>query len=259
MKFVSYVRCGKPGFGAAVEGGLVDLTGRVAPEIVSLKGLLAAGREADAAAYVKGRRAEFGMSDVALLPVLPDPDKVLCIGLNYETHRAETKRPEAKHPTVFMRFADSQMAHGAPMIRPRVTEKLDYEGELAIVIGKGGRYISKANALDHIAGYAAYNDGSVRDWQNHTHQFGPGKNFPATGGFGPYLVTPDEVGDYRKLPIETRLNGEVMQKATLADLIFSLEDIIEYCSAFTPLVAGDVIVTGTPGGVGARREPPLFM
>ena len=141
----------------------------------------------------------------------------------------------------------------------KFSERFDYEGELAIVIGKGGRDISEEKALDHVAGYSCYNDGSIRDWQRHTSQFTPGKNFPLTGPFGPYLVTSDEVGDYTELPIETRLNGEVMQKAKLSDLIFPIPKLINYISTFTPLTVGDVIVTGTPGGVGDRRDPPVYM
>jgi 2-keto-4-pentenoate hydratase/2-oxohepta-3-ene-1,7-dioic acid hydratase in catechol pathway len=259
MKLVSYVRTGSPGFGASVEGGIVDLTGRIAPDIVSLKGLLAADRVADARAYVDGRRADFARSDVRLLPVVPDPSKILCIGLNYEKHRAETRRPDSEYPAVFTRYADSQVADGEPIVRPRVSDRLDYEAELAIVIGCGGRYIDEAVAMEHVAGYSCYNDGSVRDWQRHTHQFTPGKTFPGTGAFGPWLVTADEVADYRQMSIRCILNGEVMQDATLDQLIFPLPRLIAYCSSFTPLQPGDVIITGTPGGVGDRREPPVYM
>jgi 2-keto-4-pentenoate hydratase/2-oxohepta-3-ene-1,7-dioic acid hydratase in catechol pathway len=179
--------------------------------------------------------------------------------LNYAKHQAETGRPDVDHPTIFTRFADSQVGHLQPMIKPDQSVRFDYEAELAVVIGQGGRFISEDDALSHVAGYACYNDGSIRDWQRHTSQFTPGKNFPGTGAFGPYLVTPDEVGDYKKLPIESRLNGEVMQKATLADLIFPIPRLLSYISEFTPLSSGDVIVTGTPGGVGDRREPPIYM
>ncbi len=259
MKFVSFVRTGSHGFGVWVDGGIVDLTGRIAPEIVSLKSLLAAGRIADARAYVEGRRADFARSDVRLLPVVPDPAKILCIGLNYEKHRAETKRAESDYPAVFTRYADSQVADREPIIKPRVSDRLDYEAELAIVIGRGGRYIDEAVAMEHVAGYSCYNDGSVRDWQRHTHQFTPGKTFPGTGAFGPWLVTADEVADYRQMSIRCILNGEVMQDATLDQLIFPIPRLIAYCSSFTPLQPGDVIITGTPGGVGDRREPPVFL
>jgi 2-keto-4-pentenoate hydratase/2-oxohepta-3-ene-1,7-dioic acid hydratase in catechol pathway len=209
--------------------------------------------------YVEGRAPEFSTADVTVLPPITDPSKILCVGLNYAKHQAETGRPDVEHPTIFTRFADSQVGHLQPMIKPDQSARFDYEAELAVVIGQGGRFISEDDALSHVAGYACYNDGSIRDWQRHTSQFTPGKNFPGTGAFGPYLVTPDEVGDYRKLPIESRLNGEVMQKATLADLIFPIPRLLSYISEFTALSSGDVIVTGTPGGVGDRREPPVYM
>lgn len=259
MKFISFTRLGKTGMGAVVDGGIVDLTGRIRPQIDSLKALIAADLVAEAADYVESCAPEMARSDVTLLPVIPDAGKILCVGLNYETHRAETKRPDAKYPTMFTRYADSQIAHGAPMIRPAVSERLDYEGEMAVIIGRGGRNIAEEDALSHVAGYACYNDGTIRDWQRHTHQFGPGKTFPGTGAFGPFMVSADTVGDYRELPIRTRLNGEVVQDATLADLIFPVPRLIAYISTYTPLSAGDVIVTGTPGGVGDRRDPPVYL
>ncbi len=151
------------------------------------------------------------------------------------------------------------MGHRQPAIIPRVSTEIDYEGELAVVIGKAGRYISKQRALSHVAGYSCYNDISVRDWQRHTTQFGPGKNFPSTGGFGPALVTADEIPDPQNLELTTRLNGEVVQHANTGQMIFSVADLIEYCSSFTALIPGDVIATGTPGGVGMKRNPPLYM
>ena len=212
-----------------------------------------------AADYLEGRTPDFAMSDVTLLPVIPNPAKIICIGLNYENHRKETKRPDVEHPTIFVRYPDSQVAHGQALIKPKSSERFDYEGEMAVIIGDGGRNISEETALDHVAGYACYNDGSVRNWQRHTSQFTPGKTFPGTGAFGPYMVTPDEVGDYTKLPIQTRLNGKIMQDAKLSDLIFPVPRLINYVSQFTPLAGGDVIVSGTPGGVGDKREPPVYM
>ena len=259
MRFVSFIRGGVPGFGAVVEGGIVDLSDRLGAGIGTLKAAIDGDLLGAAEALVRGRAAGLAWSDVTLLPVIPDPGKILCVGLNYENHRVETKRPEAAHPAIFVRFADSQVAHRQPIIRPAVSDRLDYEGELALVIGRGGRNIAEGSALDHVAGWSCYNDGSVRDFQRHTHQFTPGKTFPGTGAFGPWLVSADEVGDYTRLPIETRLNGQVMQKATLADLLFPVPRIIAYVSQFTPLSPGDVIVTGTPGGVGDKREPPVYM
>ena len=160
---------------------------------------------------------------------------------------------------IFARYPDSQVGHGQPMLRPRESVQLDFEGELAVVIGKVARRVPAARALDYVAGYSCYNDGSIRDWQRHTSQFTPGKTFPGTGGFGPWLVTTDEIPDPAKLTYETRLNGQVMQKAPLSDLVFDVPALVAYCSIFTTLNPGDVIVTGTTGGVGAFRKPPLWM
>ena len=259
MKLISFSRLGEVGFGAVVESGIVDLTGKLGSDIRSLRALIEADLFHAASRYVAGRAGELAPADVSFLPVIPDAGKILCIGLNYAKHQAETGRPDVPHPTIFTRFADSQVGHGQPMVKPNSSDRFDFEGELATVIGRGGRSIPEDAALAHVAGYACYNDGSVRDWQRHTSQFTPGKNFAATGGFGPFLVTADEVGDYTRLPIETRLNGEVMQKATLADLIFPIPRLISYISEFTPLSSCDVIVTGTPGGVGDRRDPPVYM
>jgi 2-keto-4-pentenoate hydratase/2-oxohepta-3-ene-1,7-dioic acid hydratase in catechol pathway len=196
---------------------------------------------------------------IRFAPVVDDPRKILCVGLNYENHRKETGRAEVAHPTIFTRFADSQIGHGADMVRPAESDRFDYEGELAVIIGKAGRRIPVATALDHAAGYSCYNDGSVRDWQAHTIQFTPGKTWPGTGAFGPWMVTPDEFGEPGPQRLQTRLNGVVMQEARLSDMIFSVQQIIAYVSTFTPLAPGDVIVSGTPGGVGAKRHPPVFM
>ena len=259
MKIISFVRKGRASYGAVVSGGIIDLGGRLSPNAGSLSAALTDDLMAEAMAYIAGRKPEFTWSDITLLPVIPDPSKILCIGLNYQKHKIETGRPDVDYPTVFTRFADSQVAHGQPMMKPAFSNRFDYEGEMAVIIGRGGRHIEQADALDYVAGYACYNDGSIRDWQRRTSQFTPGKNFPSSGGFGPFMVTPDEVGDYRKLPIQTRLNGQVMQEASLTDLIFSVEELISYCSEFTPLSPGDVIVSGTPGGVGDRRDPPVYM
>lgn len=164
-----------------------------------------------------------------------------------------------EHPTIFARFANTQTGHGTDIVRPRVSTELDFEGELAVIIGKAGRYIARERAFDHIFGYACYNDASVRDWQYHTHQFTPGKNFPRTGSFGPWLVTSDEFQDITARGITTRLNGETVQQAKLGEMIFDIPTLVEYCSSFNQLEPGDVIVTGTPGGVGVKRTPPLWM
>ncbi len=204
-------------------------------------------------------RDRVSIADAVWLPVIPTPGKILCVGLNYENHRKETGRAIVGHPTIFTRFSDSQTGHRAPIIAPPESEQLDYEGELAVVIGRAGRRIPAADALAYVAGYSCYNDGSIRDWQAHTIQFTPGKTWPDTGAFGPWLVTPDEFGALGPQRIQTRLNGELMQSAPLADMIFPVSKLIEYISTFTPLSPGDVIVSGTPGGVGAKRDPQVFM
>jgi len=259
MKLVTFARMGKISFGALKAGGVVDLTGRIDHNANSVKDILKLNLVEKAKEYIKDKDGEISISEITFLPVIPDPEKIFCIGLNYQEHKKETGRPDVKNPTIFTRFANTQTGHLQPLVKPNFSDRFDYEGELAITIGKGGRYIKEKNALEHIAGYSCYNDGSVRDFQRHTSQYTPGKNFPATGPFGPYLVTPDEVGDYKKLPIETRLNGKIMQKAKLSDLIFPIPKLINYISTFTTLTTGDVIVTGTPGGVGDRREPPIYM
>ena len=259
MKIISFVRKGQTSFGAVVPGGIIDLGGSLSDNVHSLNAALTTGIMDEAMLYIAGCKPEFTWSDVTLLPVIPDPSKILCIGLNYQKHKIETGRPDVDYPTVFTRFPDSQVAHGQPMMKPTFSDRFDYEGEMAVIIGRGGRNITQEDALDHVGGYACYNDGSIRDWQQRTSQFTPGKNFPSSGGFGPYMVTTDEVGDYRQLSIQTRLNGKVMQDASLTDLIFPVEELISYCSQFTYLSPGDVIVSGTPGGVGDRRNPPIYM
>ena len=258
MKFASFKINGAARWGLIDGAEAVDLGAALRDRFSDLKSAIAAGALTEAAA-ASAKAARHPLKNITWLPVIPNPDKILCIGLNYETHRKETGRSEVENPTVFGRFANSQTGHLANIIRPRVSKDLDFEGELAVIIGKPGRYISRASAWDHIAGYACYNEGSVRDFQRHTHQFTPGKNFPDTGAFGPWMVTPDEAGDLAPLRLQTRLNGQVVQDATISQMIFGIPQQIEYCSSFTRLEPGDVIVTGTPGGVGSRRTPALWM
>ena len=259
MKLITYVRMGQVAIGVIKDDGIIELSKRLVPNLNTIKELLEHNLLYKVKEIYDKNGPDFSLAEISYLPVIPNPEKIFCVGLNYQEHKKETGRPDVENPTIFTRFSNTQTGHLQPLLKPKFSERFDYEGELAITIGKGGRNISEKNALEHVAGYSCYNDGSVRDWQRHTSQFTPGKNFPATGPFGPFLVTKDEIGDYTKLPIETRLNGKVMQKAKLSDLIFPIPKLINYISTFTPLAVGDVIVTGTPGGVGDRRDPPVYM
>jgi 2-keto-4-pentenoate hydratase/2-oxohepta-3-ene-1,7-dioic acid hydratase in catechol pathway len=258
MKFATFKANGTVTWGIIDGEDAVELGTVLWDRYPDLKSAITANALHEAAEQA-GDAKRYPLSNIEWLPVIPNPDKILCVGLNYEMHRKETGRAEVDNPTIFTRFANSQTGHLANIVRPRVSHELDFEGELAIIIGKAGRYISKADAWGHIAGYACYNDGSVRDFQRHTHQFTPGKNFPDTGAFGPWMMTPDELGELGQLRIQTRVNGQVVQDATFEQMIFDIPRIIEYCSSFTRLEPGDVIATGTPGGVGAKRTPPLWL
>ncbi len=260
MKLVSFLRNRKPSWGVVVDnGGIIDCGAKLGKKYPDLRALLETKGVGAVKNWIKNKKPDTSLSKVTLLPVIGNPDKVLCIGLNYKTHIAETGRSDSPYPTIFTRFTNTQVGHGQPMIRPKVSEKFDYEGEFAVIIGRRGRHIAKPDALKYIAGYSCYNDGSIRDWQRHTSQFIPGKNFPATGGFGPWMVTSDEIRDPTKMTLLTRLNGQELQRATTDLLVFDVPTLINYISTFTELVPGDVIVTGTPGGVGFVRTPPIFM
>jgi 2-keto-4-pentenoate hydratase/2-oxohepta-3-ene-1,7-dioic acid hydratase in catechol pathway len=258
MRFVSYIAGSGPAYGIATDKGIVDLSRRVGKRYPDLKALIAQEAFAEAEKSA-GASPDFAADSVTFLPVIPDPGKILCIGLNYEEHRVEAQRDATENPSVFVRLPESQVGHRQPLLRPRESEQLDYEGEIAVVIGKPGRRIAERHAWQHIAGYACYNDGSVRDWQRHTTQWTPGKNFAATGGFGPWMVTADEIPPGAEMTLVTRLNGREMQRADTGMMIFKIPRLIAYCSTFLPLAPGDVIVTGTPGGVGSRRDPPVWM
>ncbi|MDB5967197.1 MAG: hydrolase family protein [Polaromonas sp.] len=256
MKIISYRHQQQPGWGMVTDAGIVPLH---SPQHPTLLSALQAGALDQLAAAAKGRPAVAQLADVEFLPVVTEPGKIFCVGHNYEEHRIETQRDKTQHPLLFLRVAESQTGHLQPILMPMESGQLDYEGEIAVIIGKAGRRIAEADAWSYVAGYSAYNDGSVRDWQKHTLQFTAGKNFTGTGGFGPWMVTRGDIADGEELTLQTRLNGQVMQSTTTASMIFSIPVLIEYISAFTSLQPGDVIVTGTPGGVGAKRVPPVWM
>ncbi len=259
MKLLSFTCKGRQTYGVLNERLLVAELGngqvRDAPDLRSFLALSGAER----ASAVAAAQFLIPLASIAFLPVIPNPEKIFCVGSNYDGHRLEAGRSLSSHPAIFIRLASSQTGHDTAIHLSLVSTDLDYEGELAVIIGKAGRYIKEEDALHHVAGYACYNDGSFRDWQLHTHQITPGKNFPGSGALGPYLVTPDEIQDLSALRLQTRLNGTVMQSATIAEMIFPVQRIIAYVSGFTALAAGDVIATGTPGGVGFTRNPQLFM
>ncbi len=259
MKIASFVYQNRSSYGVVEGEHVIDLESLKSHLGADLKEAIARNQLSELGADALKDLPRLALSEITFLPVIANPGKVLCIGINYATHMRETGRDTPTYPMIFTRFADSQTAHLQPIVRPIVSHKLDFEGELAVVIGKTARHVKAQDALDYIAGYACYNDGSVRDWQKHTIQFVPGKNFPSTGGFGPWMVTSDEIVDPQDLELTTRLNGEVMQHTRTSDMIFDVRRLIEYCTAFTELAPGDVIVSGTTGGVGAFREPPVWM
>jgi 2-keto-4-pentenoate hydratase/2-oxohepta-3-ene-1,7-dioic acid hydratase in catechol pathway len=261
MKLASYRAGGVDSFGVVEGDALTDAGKALAPEgVSSLRDALARDpslrivRDA-----IGGRDPEHALSDVEFLPVIPDPGRIICVGLNYESHRLETGKPKAPHPVLFVRFPDSLVGHGRSLVRPLESDKYDYEGELAVVIGREGRRIAREGALEHVAGYACFQDGSVRDWQGHSTQFTAGKNFAATGACGPWLVTADELPPWNQLSLSTRINGQSMQEGRLDDLTFGIPELIAYISTFAPLRPGDVIATGTPSGVGYVRRPPVYL
>ena len=258
MRLASFRTAQGASYGAVTNQGIVDLGRRLGNRYSDLRTLLERNglEEARKAA---GSPADYKESELTWLPVIPNPGKIVCVGLNYEEHRQETGRDKTEQPALFLRLAESQVGHRQPILRPRESKNLDYEAEIAVVIGRAGRRISQKDSWNHIAGYSCYNDGSVRDWQRHTVQWTAGKNFASTGGFGPWMVSADEIPAGALLTLSCRLNGERMQHATTEQMIFKIPKLIEYISSFTTLLPGDVIVTGTPGGVGARRNPPVWM
>ena len=261
MKILNYIWNGAKYVGAATDGGIIDISSRFG--VTSIRALLECdllGKVGD----LKSASVDHDLASTTFLPVIPDPQHLYCVGINYHDHLKEVQmagisRALPKQPSLFIRFPDTLIGHQAPMLIPKVSEQFDFEAELAVIIGRRGRYIEERHALDHVAGYACFNDGSVRDWQFHTTQVTPGKNFLATGGFGPWMVTADEIPDPHSLKVELVLNGKTMQRGNTSDLIFSIPRIIAYVSSFVPLQPGDVIATGTPAGVGFSRKPPVFM
>ena len=257
MKLASYLVDGRAAFGVVRDDGVITMGGSPGIRVASLKEALSQDLIPQIAAAAAKARPDRKLADITFLPVIPDPELIACAGINYRSHASETGRDIPKQPSMFIRRANTLVAHEGEMIRPKVSTHFDFEGELAVVIGRGGRHVAVERALDHVAGYTCFVDGSVRDYQKFSVT--SGKNFPGTGPLGPFLVTRDEIPDPTRLVLTTRLNGTEMQRSGTDLLIYSIPQIIAFCSDFTELSPGDVIATGTPEGVGHRRNPPLWM
>jgi 2-keto-4-pentenoate hydratase/2-oxohepta-3-ene-1,7-dioic acid hydratase in catechol pathway len=264
MRLLSFSVREQESWGAVVADGVVDLGKVLGSKYPALQDFIGSDGYAKREEIVACRKADYPLSAIRFLPVIPKAEKVICLVRNYMDHHQEVlaaglQRELSKFPPIFLRYWRSQVGHEEPIVRPKVSHELDWEAELAVIIGKGGRHIAEKDALDHIAGYACYNDVSVRDWQFHAKQIAAGKNFVGTGPFGPWLVTADEIPDPENLKLELRINGKAEQSSSTKHLIFKIPTIINYCSTIFDLVPGDVLVTGTPAGVGWSRKPPKFL
>jgi 2-keto-4-pentenoate hydratase/2-oxohepta-3-ene-1,7-dioic acid hydratase in catechol pathway len=260
MRLIAFSHNGKPALGMRIGQEIVNLTAEGQP--ATLDELLLGGAEAMAAAKRAGEAAKNRMplADIKYLPPVQSPSKAIAVGLNFKDHAAESNFEAPTYPVLFHRFPSSWVGHNVPLVRPHVSTQFDYEGELLVVIGKGGRYITKETALSHVAGYSLFNDGSIRDYQFKSNQWMMGKNFDNSGSFGPEFVTADELPPGAAgLKLQTRLNGQVMQNANTTDMIFDVATLVSVCSEPFALVPGDIIIAGTPSGVGFARKPQVFM
>lgn len=258
MRIASFTLGQQPGYGLVSAAGLQPAPASFLARFPDLKSVLAAGALKDLADAVRAS-APLDIDTLQFSMPIPDPARIICVGMNYLEHIHEMGRKRPAYPSLFTRFNDTMVGHGQPVLRPRISTEYDYEGELAVVIGRSARYLKETEAADCIAGYSCFFDGSVRDWQNHTTQFSPGKNFPSSGSCGPWLVTADEMPDLSALGLQTCVNGEVLQSAPFSNLCFTVPQIVAYCSGFCQLNPGDIIATGTPSGVGFARKPPRWL
>jgi 2-keto-4-pentenoate hydratase/2-oxohepta-3-ene-1,7-dioic acid hydratase in catechol pathway len=259
LRLASFRTRDRESYGVVDGERIVDVGYRLSSQYPTLRvavaGMGLRGIEVAAEASEVWHRA----ADIAWLPPIADPLKVICVGLNYRSHVIETGRQPPTKPLLFTRFANSQVGHEVPLRHPGISTKFDYEGEFAVVIGRRAHRVAPADALAAVLGYTCFNDGSVRDWQEHSTHFTAGKNFVNSGACGPWIVTADEIPDPAELELKTRVNGELVQRASISDLVFSVPELISYCSMFTELLPGDTIATGTPGGVGAWRNPVSWL
>jgi len=257
MKLASYVANGKPSFGVVVGDGLVTMNDRLGNRFATLRDAIAGGAIDEMRRATQGAKPDHPLAGLHFLPTIPNPEKIMCVGINYKSHAAEHGTEAPKLPNIFLRFINTLVPHGGDMIRPKVSTNFDFEGELALVIGKAGRHLKGADALGYIAGYTCFCDATVRDFTKYS--LAAAKNFVGSGPLGPWIVTADEIPDPTKLTLVTRLNGQEMQRSGTDMLIHTIPVIIEFCSMFTPLAPGDIIATGTPDGIGAKRNPPVWM
>jgi len=266
MKLVCYYRPDGIHYGAVKQDKVIDLTARLGGTYPTIVDFIAGQGQPIAKQILAYEEGDFAYESLVLAPVVPNPSKIICVGLNYYDHINEANRQLGRadkgfeNPMIFARWPESMTGHNRPILRPKASHEFDFEAELLVVIGQDtGRYVPEERALDYVFGYSCFNDGSVRDYQRHSRQITPGKNFEKTGPSGPWLVTADEIPDPDNLDIETRLNGQVMQKANTRDMIHSVRQIISYVTRWTPFRPGDLIATGTMGGVGFARQPQVFM
>lgn len=259
MRLISFEKDGRQSFGIVVNGGVIDAGQSLKGDFVSLREVLAAGA-LNLLRGMEGLEPDFALGDIRYLPVIPDAAaKFLCVGVNYMPHIREMGRERPDYPVVFTRFPSTIVGHEAPVIKPRVSQMYDFEGELAVIIGRTARHVSRDSAYDYVAGYSCFFDGTARDYQRHALMWTPGKNFDRSGSFGPWMVTSEEGVDPANFHLQTRVNGEIMQDESCAELCFGIPDLIEYFTSWVKLEPGDVIATGTPGGVGAGRKPPVWL
>ena len=262
MKLLSFARGRETSFGAAIAGGVVDLGRRLGREYADVRQLLERGALPAAAEIAAGSAPDYRLEEVVLLPPVPAPEKIVCVGINYRERNQEYRNGSEvpRYPSIFMRAPDSLVGHRARILRPPESAQLDYEGEIAVVIGKRGRRIPAPQALAYVAGLTCMNEGTVRDWLRHAKfNVTPGKNFDKSGSIGPWIATADEFDSFTGIQVTTRVNGETRQDDTTANMLFPIADLIAYISTFTTLKPGDVIATGTPTGAGARFDPPRFL
>jgi 2-keto-4-pentenoate hydratase/2-oxohepta-3-ene-1,7-dioic acid hydratase in catechol pathway len=262
MKIASFEKEGKASYGAVIDGEIIDVGARMGHKFPALIDVLHADAMDQVRTIVDGQSADFELADVSLKIPVPAPEKIICVGVNYGNRNEEYNdgSDAPKFPSLFLRTPGSFVGHNQNILRPPESDQLDYEGEIVLVIGKGGRRIKEENYADHIAGLSIMNEGTIRDWVRHAKfNVTQGKNFAASGSIGPWMVTADEAGDLGKLSVQTRVNGEVRQDDVVDNMIFKFPYLLNYLSTFFELKAGDMIATGTPVGAGARFDPPIWL